>query len=131
MRKTLICAAGGALAAALISTTAFAQKTEEVTVEASRIVTTTASHQTPGGAEVKDITLSYGVSYAGLDLTSTAGAAALEKGVNAAAQKACKEIGRQYPNSTPADDECAKAAAAKAMVKVHEVVGAAGKKPAK
>jgi len=44
---------------------------------------------------------------------------------------ACKEISRQYPDSTPSDDICAKAAADKAMVKVHELVAAAGKASAK
>ena len=49
----------------------------------------------------------------------------LEKRVNDAAQTACKELGRQYPIATPSDAECAKTAAEKAMVKVHELVAAA------
>jgi UrcA family protein len=131
MRKILMCAAGGALAAALIGATAIAQKSEEVVVQASRIVTTGVGRDAATGAPINDITLSYGVSYSGLDLASTAGAAELEKRVNDAAQQACKEIGRQYPQSTPADAECAKAASAKAMVRVHELVNTAAKKPAK
>jgi UrcA family protein len=131
MRTILMCAAGGALAAALMSTTAIAQKTEEVTVEASRIVTKTVGHNPTTGAPIDKVTLSYGVSYVGLDLASHAGATELEKRVKDAAQKACKEIGRQYPDSTPADEQCATAASKKAMVKVQELVNAAGKKPAK
>lgn len=131
MRKMLVSAAVAAVAAALLSTTAAAQKTEEVTVEAARIVTKPSAHQLPGGLEVKDVTLSYGIGYAGLDLATSAGAAELEKRVHDAALQACKEIGRQYPDSTPGDADCAKAAAAKAMVKVHEAVNAASKKPTK
>ena len=131
MRKLHIQAAGGALAAALISASGFAQNSEEITVEASRVVARSVAGQPPGGAQIKDITLSYGVSYAGVDLNSTAAVAALEKSINDAAHKACKEIGRQYPMSTPNDAECAKAAAAKAMGRVHELVSAAATKPAK
>ena len=131
MRKILMCAAGGALATALMSTTAIAQPTQEVVVQATRIVTTTVGRDAATGAPINNITLSYGVSYAGLDLASYAGVTELEKRVNDAAQTACKEIGRQYPHSTPADEECAKAAAKKAMVKVHELASAAGNKPAK
>jgi UrcA family protein len=131
MRKMFVCATAAAVATALLGTTAVAQKTEEITVEAARIVTKPAAHQPPGGMQVKDVTLSYGIAYSGLDLASTAGAAELEKRVNDAALQACKEIGRQYPDSTPSDADCAKAAVAKAMVKVHEVVSAASKKPAK
>jgi len=40
-------------------------------------------------------------------------------------------IGHQYPFSTPNDADCAKATADKAMLKVDELVAAAGKKPAK
>ena len=131
MRKFHIHVVGGALAATLIGVTAFAQNSEEITVEASRVVAKDVAGQPPGGAQVRDITLSYGVSYSGVDLTSTVAVAALEKSVNDAAHKACKEIGRQYPMSTPNDAECAKAAAAKAMGRVRELVSAAGKKPAK
>ena len=64
---------------------------------------------------------------AGLNLALQADVVALETRVKDAALKACKEIGHQYPNSTPSDAECAKAAADKAMVKVHDL---AAKKPA-
>jgi hypothetical protein len=55
----------------------------------------------------------------------------LEKRVKDAGSAACKEIGHQYPDSTPNDADCAKAAVAKAMVKVNELVAAADKKSAK
>ena len=130
MTKILLAVVVGVLASALVSTIAVAQNAEEVTVTASRIVAKTVGHAATG-APINDITLTYGVSYTGLDLSSSAGAEALEKRVNAAAQQACNEIGRQYPHSTPDDWECAKATSAKAMVKAHELIIAAGQKPAK
>jgi UrcA family protein len=116
------------IASALISSVAIAQPPAQVTVEGTRIAMKAVGHEPPGGVKVNDVTLSYGVSYAGLDLASYAGFGELEKRVNDAAQKACKEIGRQYPFATPAAEECAKAAAAKVMVRVRELASAAGEK---
>jgi len=127
MRKILVGAAVGVLASAFVASAAVAQQTQEVRVEASRIVKSVAE-KTVSGTEILDMSLSYGVSYAGLDLASHAGAMELERRLNSAAQKACKELGRQYPDSTPGDAECAKAAANKAMVKAHELEAAAAKK---
>jgi len=127
MSKILVGAAVAVLASALVNSAAVAQQTQEVRVEAARIVKTAAG-KAASGVEINDMSLSYRVSYAGLDLASHAGAMEFEERVNDAAHKACKEIGRQYPDSTPGDAECAKAAADKAMVKVHELEAAAAKK---
>ena len=118
-------AAAGAVASVLASGAAIAQNAEEVTVQAKRAVTAKVVGRTSSGVPIVDVSLSYGVSVAGLDLTSSAGADELSKRVNDAAQAACKEIGRQYPNAEPSDAECAKAAADKAMVKANELVTAA------
>ncbi len=127
MRKILLAALGVGVAATLLSTVAGAQTPGEIAVEASRIVSKTASEQPAGGAVVKDILLSYGVSYSGLDLGATAGVAELERRVNAAANKACVEIGRQYPFTEPSDEACAKITAVKAMVKVRALVDSVAK----
>ncbi len=142
MRKILLTAAAMVLASPFVSGITLAQKPadasvagapiEEIIVSASRInvkpvVSAVGWPRTP----VKQITLSYWISTAQFDLTTTAGAADLEKAVNDAALDVCKEIGRQYPDSTPNDAGCAKAAAQKAMVKVHALVAAAAKKGAK
>jgi UrcA family protein len=63
-----------------------------------------------------------------LDLSAHAGFMEVQKRVNDAAAAACKEISRQYPNSNESDADCAKAAAAKAMVKVNQLAAAAAKK---
>jgi len=102
----------------------------EVRVEATRIVSktsATAAIPGPAGFPVKDLSLAYGVSLAGLNLATKSGAAEAEKRVNNAALAACKEIGRQYPDATPSEDECARDAAKRAMVKVHELVATAEK----
>jgi len=67
------------------------------------------------------------VSLAGLNLATKSGATEAENRVSAAALAACKEIGRQYPDAAPSENQCAREAAQKAMVKVNELVLAAEK----
>jgi UrcA family protein len=130
MRKMLITAAAGVLASSLASGVAIAQAAPEVIVQATRMVETNIG-RTSTGVPISNISLSYGVSYSGLDLASQADAMQLEKRVKDAAMAACKEIGQKYPQATPNDAECAKAASDKAMVKVHELEAAAAKKAGK
>jgi UrcA family protein len=59
-----------------------------------------------------------------LDLTKTADVATLEKRINEEATVLCERIAKDYPNSTPTTPDCAKQAAAKAMVKAKNVVAA-------
>lgn len=107
-----------------------AQNLEEVTVQAKRIVKKVVGRSSTG-VPIEDISLSYGVSAAGLDLGSGAGASELERRVKDAATAACEEIGRQYPDATPSDRECARIAADQAMVKARELIAAAKKTPGK
>jgi len=123
----LVAAAIGVSAAAVVSTGAVAQTLGEVTVQATRNVSTKLVGSTSSGIPIKEVSLSYGVSTAGLDLATVAGAEELDKRINDAALAACKEVGRQYPKSTPGDAECTEAAAKKAMVTAHELVHAANK----
>jgi UrcA family protein len=120
--------------AALVAGVALAQGIPEVKVQATRVISSAMSAKTVGhtssGVPIKDITLSYGVSAEGLDLATNSGAAAFEQRVKDAAEQACKEIGRQYPDATPSAAECAKVSADKAMGRVHELVAAAEKSKA-
>jgi hypothetical protein len=50
-----------------------------------------------------------------------------EKRVKDVAETACKELGNRYPNGTPSEAECAKAAADKAMVVVNGWSALAGR----
>lgn len=117
----------GVCATALIGTGAMAQTTGQISVQGTREVNVRIVGQTSTGVAIKSISLSYGVSIEGLDLASAAGAEELERRINDAALAACKEIGRQFPNATPSDPECAKAAAKNAMVRANELIQAAGK----
>jgi UrcA family protein len=129
MSKRLIAVAVGLLAGASLTPTVFAQTQDmgEVSVQASRVVKKVIG-TTSSGIPIEDISLSYGVSTSGLDLSTAAGAAEMQKRVSNAATSLCKELARQYPNSSTTDAECVRKATDKAMVKVNELVAAAGKK---
>lgn len=118
----------GLLAAALTGSGVYAQSPEGVTVTGSRIARETIGSSTIG-APIDEVSLSYRVSYSDLDLTSSGGKATLERRVRAAADAACAEISRLYPDAKPGDAACVEAAVDAAMVKVHELVAAAGKAP--
>ncbi len=127
MIKTVVKVSIGFLAAAFTANILLAQQMPEVTVQASRIVEKQVG-RTSSGLPIVDVSLSYGVSYKGLDLSTSAGVNELEKRVSDAAMKACEELSRQYPMSDTTDAECAKSATNKAMVKVHELAAAASAK---
>ena len=128
MSRTVTRVAIGILAATSISAIALADDMGSVTVQATRVVSQKTVGRTASGIPIVDISLSYGVSAKGLDLASHAGFMELEKRVNDAAKSACQELSRQYPEATPSDADCAKNAAAKAMVRVNELAAAATKK---
>lgn len=119
--------AAGTLALALIAGSAIAQQLAEIEVTAFRHVTTTPAGRTTSGIPITDLSLDYHVSLGDLDLSTNSGADAAAKRVNSAADRACKELGRQFPNSTPSDKACAKAASDKAMPTLHQMVAAAEK----
>jgi UrcA family protein len=121
--SALVASVVGVAAMAQTTPTVTAQTTPEVTVQGSRVVKTTIY----GAIPIVNVALSYGVSADGLDLASRTGALEFEKRVKDAALAACKELGRQYPNATPNDADCAKAATYEAMRKVHELEAAAAK----
>ena len=128
MRKMFVAAAAGMFATSLVGSLAIAQTGQEVVVQATRIMEKNVGRAPATGAPINDVSLSYGVSYSGLDLASHAGAMELEKRVSDAAKSACKELTQKYPNATPSEAECTKAAIDKAMVRVRELEAAAAKK---
>jgi len=127
MNRIVTRAAIGLFASALIGGIAVAQKTETVTVEASRAVSTKTVDYTIHNVPIIEVSLTYRVKASDLDLASNAGVAELEKRVKDAAKDACKELGRMYPNATPSDAECTKAATDKAMANVRNALAAAHK----
>jgi len=117
---TMSALAGGLLAVAAGSYAA-EPKTEQIRVEASRVVEKDAG-RSDSGFPVKSYALSYEVNLDDLDLTTTDGYAAAEKRVDNAAVAACKEIGLKHPKSSPDDDACAKNAASDAKARLHKAV---------
>jgi UrcA family protein len=115
-----------AAASVLASGMVMAQNLGEITIEATRNMNVKVN-TSPVGAKVKDISLSYLVSTAGLNLAVPGDVTTLQNRVKDAAATACKEIGEQYPASMPDNTVCTKVTADKAMIKVNELVAAAGK----
>jgi UrcA family protein len=118
-------AAGASAAVFMVSGIAAAQNGKEVKIQAERVINEKVIAHITGGGKIIELTLSYPVSFADLDITSVTGAAELEKRVKDAARAACEEIGSKYPGATPSDAVCAQKAAAKARGEVRKMVAAA------
>ncbi len=131
MRRNHIRLAVVTMASVLISSICVAQELQEVTVQGKRILNTITVSHSAMNPPILDVSLSYGVSTAGLDLGTQAGAAELEKRVRDAATAACEELGRKYSDATPNDADCIKVAMNEAMVRVRELEAAAAKKSTK
>jgi UrcA family protein len=130
MGRILYGVAAGLVACTVVMAPARSEQLEGVNVEASRVVKETVG-RAPNLAPINEISLTYRVSYADLDLATKEGASALDKRIHEAAAAACKELGRFYPLATPDDSTCAKKASADAMAKANEAVAAAAKAPKK
>ena len=104
---------------------ATAQNAKEVNIQATRAINEKVIAYITGGGKIIELTLSYPVNFADLDITSVSGAAELEKRVQDAARAACAEIGSKHPNATPSDAVCAQKAEAKALSEVRKLVAAA------
>ena len=128
MKTLMRVTVAAAIASVLISGVVVAQSLEEITVQGTRVLDAKSAGQNSMGIPIVDVSVSYGVSIADLNLASQYGPIALEKRVRDAAKAACEEIGRKYPLSTPSDEVCTKAATDKAMVKVRELVAKAREK---
>ena len=131
MKRNIVGATAGLVALSFACTVVLAQEPAEVTVVATRLVSAKVASASSTGVPIVDVSLSYGVSTVGLDLPSHEGASQLEIRVKDAAAAACKEVGRQYPDAMPSDEECMRIATKKAMKRVHELVRAAAKGPAR
>lgn len=106
-----------------------AEEIQEVQVQANRIVNTKVVGRSPSGVPITEISVTYRVSLGDLNLATHSGATAAEQRLSDAALAACRQIARQYPDSTPSDRQCAKEASDRAMAKLHELVAAAESAP--
>ena len=111
----------GLTAIASGSTSAYAGTLETITVTGSRAVSQKSVGTSTIGADVREVSLSYKVNAADLDLASSAGKAELEKRVKATASAACKELKRlAFGDPTSPDDAtCVKKAVDEAMATVR------------
>ena len=109
----------------ILGVAAAAEQMQEVTVQATR-VTKTSAGRTASGIPIVDTSLSYGVSYADLNLASHADVLTLKGRVKDASQKACQQLVQLDPlaESSPSEADCTKAAADKALAKVDELAAA-------
>jgi UrcA family protein len=111
------------LAGALASSAALAadpQAEADVIVQAER-ATTKVVERTSAGIPIVQYELRYRVSYADLDLATSAGADTLKKRVHEAARSACTDLDRLYPLSEP-DRSCARKAEDGATPQVADAI---------
>ncbi len=110
-----------ALGAATLAVSAYAATLETVTVTGSRAVSEKTVGRSMTGAPIREVTLSYAVSVADLDLKTAAGKAEAEKRVTAAAKAACTELDKMTAlnPSSPDHAVCVKRAVDDAMAKVR------------
>ena len=125
MNRMFSAVAGAVMIAGACAISA-AEQLQEVTVQATRVMKTSVG-RTATGVPIMDTTLSYGVSYADLNLSSHADVLLLQKRVKDAAQKACKELADLNPliEGQPGESECTKRAADKGLARVEELAAAA------
>lgn len=100
----VILAVGALVGVAMASESAIAQATEEITVTAPRIIEKSVGH-TPSGIPIREISISYQLSYADLDLTKTAGVSELERRIDTMAKEACGALDNLKPLG-PKDSHC-------------------------
>jgi UrcA family protein len=111
----------GLTAIAIGGTSAYAGTLETVTVTGSRAVSEEVVGKSRIGADIREVSVTYRVNVADLDLASSAGKAEVERRVKAAASAACKDLDRlTFDNPTSPDDApCVKKAVDKAMATVR------------
>jgi UrcA family protein len=97
------------------------QIVEEIRVEAPRMV----KRETLPLGRGTQVSLSYTVNYADLDLRQDAGARDLQSRIETAANEVCAQLERMYPQGYPTKDVCARRATDKAMVDARAAIDAA------
>jgi UrcA family protein len=100
----VILAMGALVSASMATESAWAQAPEEITVTAPRAIQNTVGRG-PTGISIQEISLSYQLSYADLDLTKTAGVSELDRRIKTIAKEACKALNNLNPLN-PKDPRC-------------------------
>jgi UrcA family protein len=127
-RHMLFTTAAGVLGGLLVANApVFAQDQEVITVTAPRTVDHRVIDRNPvTRAELEEVSLSRGVSYAGLDLGKPADVAEVEKRIDATAQEACQQLDKLY-TLMKSDKDCVEKAAAEAKASLQAIIAARSK----
>ena len=93
---------------------------EEIRVVAPRSVT----HERLPFGQGEQVSLSYNVSHADLDLRQNADVRELEKRIETAANEICAQLEEMFARGDPSKEECAERAINKAMADARAVIDA-------
>ena len=116
------------LAIALVAPAAFAQEAQpSETIHITAPLLVIQKEQKVKGMHVLSLSVEKVVSYADLDLSKEAGAAAFRTRISDTASELCKELDSKYPQSVyipVTNQNCVKAATDGAMPLVKEIIAA-------
>ena len=91
---------------------------DEIRVEGPRQV----KHERLPFGQGEEVSLSYDVSFADLDLRDSADVRELEKRIGTAAKEICAQLEEMFPSGFPAKDDCTIRAVDKAMADARAVI---------
>jgi UrcA family protein len=94
------------------------QITDEIRVEGPRRI----KHERLPFGQGEEVSLSYDVSYADLDLREAADVRELEKRIGTAASEICAQLEELFPSGDPGEDECVDRAVIAAMADARAVI---------
>ncbi len=104
---------------------ALADSPKTITINAGVLTRTVVDYAASTRAPIENVTITRRVSYADLDLSTQAGAAALERRVKEAASAGCKQLDNLYPLEDKEARECTRMAVAEASPQVLHALAVA------
>jgi UrcA family protein len=124
--RLLILTVGALVGVTMASESAIAQPTEEITVSAPRIVQRNVGRG-PTGIPIREVSISYELTYADLDLTKTAGVSELDRRIHIMAKQACNALDNLNPLSAKDPDCVRNAINSAADQRKHAIAAAVAK----
>ena len=113
--KRLIRVLGIGLAVAGLIAVTPSASSQEVKIEASKVVTVSHQHSKTG-IQQETVHLSHTVNFADVDLSTNAGANELKGRIQDTATQICKQLGVIYPAGTPSNENTDREACIKSAV---------------
>jgi len=124
--RLLIFTVGALVGVTIASESAIAQPTEEITVSAPRMVQKNVGRSL-SGIPIQEISISYQLSYADLDLTKSAGVIELDRRIDTVAKQACSGLDNLHPLSAKDPDCVRNAINSAADQRKHAIAAAVAK----